>query len=151
MKIITVIITGMLLIASVTFGETAITIYNEDLGVVRETRDFEFPRGVGEIRFVDVAARIIPTSVHFSSERADLLEQNYEYDLVDAPKLMSRYINRNVELTTEDGVFTGILLSALKGVVLREEDQTIRLISQDRIVNVHFPDLPEGLITRPTS
>jgi len=131
--------------------EVAVTIYNQDLGLVRETREFDFPKGVGELRFIDVAAQIIPTSVHFASATAALLEQNYEYDLISADKLMSKYLDQSVELTTEDkGLFIGTLLSAAGDVVIRERDGSIRSLAHDRIVNVRFPDLPEGLITRPT-
>ncbi len=132
-------------------AEVAVTVYNQDLGLVREVREFDFQKGVGELRFVDVAARIIPTSVHFSSGKAALLEQNYEYDLVDAAKLLSKYIDHEVVLATEgDGAYVGTLLSAVGDIVFRERDGSIRSLARDRVVDIHFPDLPEGLITRPT-
>ncbi len=150
MKFIYAIAILLLLSFSISTAEIAITVYNDNLGLVRESREFDFPKGIGEIRFVDVAAQIIPTSVHFNSDRAILLEQNYEYDLVDPYKLMAKYIDHKIELITEDGMFTGTLLSADGGAVLREADGTIRSIGKDRIANVHFSQLPEGLITRPT-
>jgi hypothetical protein len=132
-------------------ADIAITVYNDDLGLVREVREVEFPKGIGEVRFTDVAARIIPTSVHFSSDNAALLEQNYEYDLVDAVKLLNKYLDHNVKLVTENGdVFMGMLLSASGDIVLKETSGIVRSLSRDHIVNTEFPDLPEGLITRPT-
>ena len=132
-------------------AEVAVTVYNEDLGLIRETREIDFPEGTGEVRFTDVAARIIPTSVHFNSSGAELLEQNYEYDLVDSDKLLSKYVDRRIELVTEgDEFFAGTLLSAFGDIVLSEQDGSIRSLSRQKIVNIHFPDLPEGLITRPT-
>jgi len=132
-------------------AQVAVTIYNQDLALVRETRDLEFPKGAGEIRFVDVAAQIIPTSVHFTSDKAELLEQNYEYDLVSSDKLLEKYTDRKVELVTQDDrQFAGTLLSSMGDIVLKEADGGIRSINRSQIVNVHFPDLPEGLITRPT-
>jgi hypothetical protein len=137
--------------AQIAFADVAITIYNQNLALVRETRDFDFNKGVGEIRFIDVAAQIIPTSVHFSSDKVALLEQDYEYDLVDAQKLLNKYVDRQVELETESKeFFSGKLLSAAGDAVVAEKDGSIRSISRTWIVNVHFPDLPEGLITRPT-
>lgn len=150
MKLFHAVTILFLLLVSISSAELAITVYNDNLGLVRESREFDFPKGVGEIRFVDVAAQIIPTSVHFSCDRAILLEQNYEFDLVDPYKLMKKYIDHEIELITEDGRFTGTLLSADGGAVIRESDNTIRSIGKDRIVNVHFSQLPEGLITRPT-
>jgi len=146
------IVTLVVLIVSCgVFAEVAITIYNQDIGLVRETREFDFPKGIGEVRFTDVASRIIPTSVHFNSDRAVLLEQNYEYDLVDAQKLLGKYVDQTVELYTEnEGFFRGLLLAASGDIVIQETDGSIRSISKDKIYNVHFPTLPEGLITRPT-
>lgn len=132
-------------------ADIAITVYNDDLGLVREVREVDFPKGVGEVRFTDVAARIIPTSVHFSSDNATLLEQNYEFDLVDAVKLLNKYLDHNVKLVTENGdVFMGMLLSASGDIVIKEKSGVVRSLSRDHIVNTEFPDLPEGLITRPT-
>jgi len=141
----------ILVFAGSLYADLAVTIYNQDLALVRETRQVEFPKGVGEIRFVDVAARIIPTSVHFASKQASLLEQNYEYDLVSADKLLQKYIDQRVDLTAQDDKqFTGVLLSSAGDIVIRELDGSIRSLNRAQVVNVHFPDLPAGLITRPT-
>ena len=145
------LLAALLLIIAIAEADVAVTVYNENLGLVRDIREVEFPKGVGEVRFTDVAARILPTSVHFKSDMAALLEQNYEYDLVDAAKLLSKYIDHEVKLTDEDAnVYLGMLLASSGDIVLRERDGKIRSLSRDRIVNVEFPELPEGLITRPT-
>ena len=150
MRSVIVTVLTLIVIAPL-FSEVSVTIYNQDLGLVRESREFDFPKGIGEIRFVDVAAQIIPTSVHFSSKYAALLEQNYEYDLVSSDKLLGKFIDREVELLLEgDEMYSGTLLSSSGDVVLREKDGSIMSLSRDRLMNVHFPDLPEGLITRPT-
>ena len=141
----------ILLLFSTSFADVAVTVYNQDLGLIREQREVEFPKGVGEVRFVDVASQIIPTSVHFSSPNAALLGQNYEYDLIDSDKLLRKYLDNKVKLISEDGeTFIGLLLSASGDIVLREDDGSIRSLARGRIVNILFPDLPEGLITRPT-
>ncbi|MFH0765480.1 MAG: DUF4139 domain-containing protein [Calditrichota bacterium] len=132
-------------------AEIALTIYNQDLALVRETRELEFVKGESELCFTDVAAQIIPTSVHFSSPLATLLEQNYEYDLVDADKVLTKFIDRDIELISlESGVFKGTLLGNKGGIVMRESDGSIRSITPSWVANIHFPKLPEGLITRPT-
>lgn len=150
---------NLLIIAAITsvcwlhcsLADVSITIYNENLALVHESREFDFPRGTGEVRFTDVASQIIPTSVHFNSKLAVLLEQNYEYDLVSSQKLMDKYIDQEVELFTDnDKIFRGKLLSASGGVVIEEKDGSIRSLSQSKIFNVQFPKLPDGLITRPT-
>ena len=151
MKNIMTMVWTVILIVSIASADVSVTIYNQNLGLVRETREFDFPKGVGEVRFVDVAAQIIPTSVHFNSANAALLEQNYEYDLVSSDKLLSKYLDRDVELTTEkEGAFVGALLSAAGDIVIRERDGSIISLGRDKVTNIHFPNLPEGLITRPT-
>lgn len=133
------------------YAEVSVTVYNQDLGLVREIRELEFPAGVGEVRFTDVAEQILPTSVHFHSESAVLLEQNFEYDLVSAEQLLSKYVERGVEITTIDkAFFAGKLLTSGGDLVIQESDGSIRSLARSQVANVHFPDLPEGLITRPT-
>jgi hypothetical protein len=47
-----------------------LTIYNVNLGLVKDLRQIKLPKGVGELRFMDVASQIIPASVHIKSLRA---------------------------------------------------------------------------------
>ena len=146
-----IVIVLFLFACQISLAEVAVTIYNNDLGLVRETRELDFPKGMGEIRFTDVAERIIPTSVHFFSDKAELLEQNYEYDLVDARKVLAKYVDQRIQLFTEgEGSFIGTLLAASGDIVLKEDDNSVRVISAEKIYNYHFPTLPEGLITKPT-
>ncbi|MBL7074105.1 DUF4139 domain-containing protein [candidate division KSB1 bacterium] len=134
----------------------AITIYNQNLGLVKEVRPMFFKKGINEMKFQDVAAKIDPTSVHFKSltapEKVAILEQNYEYDLVSSSKLLNKYIDQEIKLYTEKGdLFRGKLLnSSPKDVILETKDGGIQVISQENIRDINFPQLPEGLITRPT-
>ena len=68
----------------------ALTVYNENFGVVRETRKIPFNKGVNTIKFTDVASAIDPTSVNFKCLSVpgaiSILEQNYEYDLVNTKR-----------------------------------------------------------------
>ena len=72
----------------------ALTVYNEGTALVRDRREFVFSRGFNEIAFSDVAASIDPTSVLFKSltdpEGTSILEQNYQYDLVDSSVRIQR-------------------------------------------------------------
>ncbi len=80
----------------------AITIYNVNLGLVKDQREIKLPKGTGELRFMDVASQIIPTSVHIKSlmetESLQVLEQNYEYDLLNPQKLLDKYVGKEVKL-----------------------------------------------------
>src|SRR5512146_2281995 len=65
----------------------ALTIYNVNLGLVKDQRQVKLADGVGDLRFMDVASQIIPASVHIkslaNSGTLRVLEQNYEYDLLN--------------------------------------------------------------------
>jgi len=134
-----------------------LTVYNDDLAVVKERRRMSIPAGVGQVRFTDVASRIDPTSVHFESlsdpAGTTVLEQNYEYDLVGPTKLLEKYLDKRVTLFTKDGgIHTGTLLSQSEGkIVLQDDGGRLQLISGgENLYRIELADLPEGLITRPT-
>lgn len=146
-------------------ADTALTIYSSStpgpgqtvgFAIVRHDRDIELGESRTTIRFTDVAARIDPTTVTFVSltdpDGTHVLEQNYEFDLVSADKLMDRFLDRTitVEQVLGDDVrtFTGTLLSTLGGLVLQGEDGSVQVING--YSNIQFPELPGGLITKPT-
>src|SRR5688500_5866332 len=49
-------------------AELSITVYNSDIALIRDVRNLQLPRGTGNLRFMDIAATINPTTVHFRSE-----------------------------------------------------------------------------------
>jgi len=136
--------------------ELSLTVYNSNLGVVREVRNLTFQQGSGRIGFTDVASQIDPTSVSFELTDPKLavtiLEQNYAYDLVSPEKIYSKYIDQEIEVVTEKGeIFSGTLLSFTGGyLVIKQKDGRIFSVLQGVVRNVAFPSLPDGLITRPT-
>lgn len=134
----------------------SVTIYNNDLALIRELRDLHIGPGTTELSYVDVAAKIRPTSVHFKSltspHKLAILEQNFEYDLVSAGKIMKKYLDQAIQIVTKQGdVFEGTLLSAeSSNIVLKTKAGEIKIIQDDIIQYFNLPELPEGLITRPT-
>jgi hypothetical protein len=124
--------------------------------VVREERTFELTRGRSELRFVDVAALIDPTTVRFESltdpDGTRVLEQNFQFDLVSQEKLLERFLDRRVRVEQLVGdrieVAEGTLLSAAGGLILADESGRIRTLRSWS--GIEFPELPGGLITRPT-
>ena len=88
--------------------DLSLTVYNSDLALIRDVRQIALAAGTSTLRFADVAARINPATVHFRSltEPAALsvLEQNYEYDLLDPEKLLqlAQHIARNLMMMRFD-------------------------------------------------
>ena len=80
----------------------ALTIYNVNLGLVKDQRSIPLPAGDAEVRFMDVASEILPTSVYLKSltdpDSLLILEQNYEYDLLNPQKLLDKYVGKEVKL-----------------------------------------------------
>ncbi|MBL8023216.1 MAG: DUF4139 domain-containing protein [Elusimicrobia bacterium] len=151
-----------LILFSIWFGAhgilhaTDVTIYNNDLGLVREKRVFDLEKGVSSVTMDEVAARIDPTSVHFISltdaSALSVLEQNFQYDLVNESKLLEKYLGREIEIErfSKEGndrreVLKGTLLSNTGGRVLQVGGK-LYLNPDGRVV---LPELPEGFVTKP--
>ncbi len=134
----------------------ALTIYNLGTALVQDRRIYTLTPGVNLLNFTDVAAGIDPTSVQFNSLTdpvgTRVLEQNYVYDLVDSSALINRYIDQEIQVVTMDGeTFTGTLLSGRNGeIILQSEDGQVLVIGVTNVRDLRFPELPGGLITRPT-
>jgi hypothetical protein len=134
----------------------AVTVYNVNLGLVKDRRNIRPGQGVGELRFMDVAAQIIPASVSINAlvdpESFRVLEQNYEYDLLNPQKLMEKYVGKDVRLyqknpySEREEVVTATLLSTNNGPVYKIGDD----VTFNHPGRVIFPGLPEGLIPKPT-
>ncbi|MFQ6003177.1 MAG: DUF4139 domain-containing protein, partial [Candidatus Zixiibacteriota bacterium] len=137
-------------------SSVAVTIYNQDLGLVKDVRELEFQKGKSVIKFTDVAAQIDPTSVHFKpvdvADKVAILEQNYQYDLVSSTKILQKYVDSEIEIfTKEDKSYKGQLLAYSKdNLTLKEPEGAIRIVRLDEVRDMYFPSLPEGLITKPT-
>src|ERR1700688_5027381 len=82
--------------------ELSLTVYNGDLALIRDVRQVRLQSGVFPLRFEGVASSINPTTVHFRSLTAptklSVVEQNYEYDLLDPQKLLQKYVGREITL-----------------------------------------------------
>ena len=124
-------------------------------GVVKSVRDYQFEKGQNRIQVSDVAAYIDPTTVSFRSldnSRTRVLEQSYQFDLVNQQQLLQRFIGKVITVQQAQGdkliEIEGELLSADGNLVLKTDTGQIRTLSY--YAGIIFPDLPEGLLTKPT-
>ena len=134
----------------------ALTVYNVNLGLVKDQRTIKLFKGIGDLRFMDVASQIMPTSVHIKSlvkpETLRVLEQNYEYDLLNPQKLLDKYVGKEVKLYTKnpyterEEVVSATLLSNNGQPIFKIGDE-ITFGHPGRIV---FPGVPEDLNAKPT-
>lgn len=133
----------------------AVTIYNNNIALVREVRPIQLDKGRQEFRFTDVAAQIDPTSVHFKSLNMPdgilLLEQNYEYDLIGTERLLTKYLDQGIVATTKEGkTFSGKLLNSQNNDIIMQTTEGIKVLKAAFVETIEFPQLPIGLITKPT-
>jgi len=132
----------------------SLTVYNSNLGLVRDVRNLAMPRGTVNLWFQDVAAKIDPTSVsirtigHESSLR--VLEQNFEYDLISPARLMQKYVGHELELVRypngKEQRVRAKLLGTNGGYVYEIGGK----IAINPWGNVELPSLPSGLHARPS-
>jgi hypothetical protein len=140
-------------------AEVSLTVYNSDIALVRDVRNLQLARGTGNLRFMDIAATVNPATVHFRSltepSRVSVLEQNYEYDLLDPDKLLRKYVGREVTLmrnrsdngSTRQEEVKATLLSYNSSPVWKIGNEIVTGLGADHI---RFPELPDSLYSRPT-
>jgi hypothetical protein len=123
--------------------------------MVRQDRTLKIEPGRSTLRFTDVAGLIDPTTVNFVSltdPTTRVLEQNFQFDLVNTRKLLQRYLDRPITVErnvgTQSSSVSGTLLSADDGIVLRSSDGSIHALRD--YAAVRFPELPGGLNVKPT-
>ena len=132
----------------------AITVYNQNFGLVREVRSL--PVGVGpvELEYGDVASAIQTETVHVRplGGRFRVLEQNYQYDLLSPQKLLEKYVGRPVTVyrfnpeTEREEAIQAEVLSVNNGTILRIGDE----ITFNYPGRMAFPEVPSNLIAEPT-
>src|SRR5215467_6015125 len=130
--------------------DVMVTIYNNNLGLVKDTREAKLDAGTLEVQFADVAALIDPTSVHLKSltDPAGLriLEQNYEYDLLTSAKLLEKFVGKTVRLYQSNGSYQDATLLSTNGPIYEINGQ----IHMGHSGQVVLPALPENLVSKPT-
>jgi len=135
--------------------DLAVTVYNTNLGVIKDARVFELKSGYNEISMVDIAARIDPTSVRINLDgqgEITVVEQNFQYDLLSPGKLLEKYLDDSVMLVTEGGKeFEGKLLGFDNSSMVVEVDRGgVVIVSREQVTDVSLPPGRKDLIVKPT-
>ncbi len=133
----------------------AITVYNQNFGLVREVRELRLARGRVQLEFADVPSAIQTETVNVRSLGGggfDVLEQNYLYDLLSPQKLLEKYVGRSVTVhrvdpeTEREEALAAEVLSVNGGTILRMGDE----ITFSPPGRISFPEVPDDLIAEPT-
>jgi hypothetical protein len=132
-------------------------------GIVRENRQIQLNQGENIVKFSDVAAEIDPTTVSFlsltSPTATSVLEQNYEYDLVSADKLLGKYLGKDIQIVRRGAAPSGgaetlaatLLSFDAANLVLQGSDGKVQVLARgSEIEQIELAKSDEGLITKPT-
>lgn len=134
----------------------AVTIYNSDLALVKDTRKVKIKAGLNALALRDVSAQIRPETALLRSLSTPgslvLLEQNFDFDLLTPQKILEKYVGKTVGIvktnptTGAETTEQATVLSANNGVVLKVGNR-IETGLPGRIV---YDDVPANLRDRPT-
>jgi len=137
--------------------EVAVTIYNENLALVKDKRTIALPTGESILAFREVSGMMRPETalLQTTSQQGGLvvIEQNFDFDLLTPQKLLEKYVGKTIGVvkthptTGEETVEEAVVLSANNGVVLRVGDRIETGLSGGRLI---FSDVPENLRDKPT-
>lgn len=136
--------------------EVAVTIYNENLALIKDQRKLPLKRGASALAFRDVSAKMRAETALLRSLSSpgslSVVEQNFNFDLLTPQKMLEKYVGRQVSIVRMNPA-TGIetkesaeILSVNNGVVMKIGDR-IETGMPGRIV---YPDVPANLRDRPT-
>ncbi len=134
-------------------AEEWITIYNDDLSLVRSQFELELEAGRQEYNFDDITSRIEPASVIVTGGGIRVAEQNYEFDLAGKMQIMMKYLDREVNVVTKDqSKLSGTLKFFDGGSIGIIENGTGKLlvIADGETQWIQLAELPANFYTKPT-
>jgi hypothetical protein len=139
--------------------DLSVTVYNSNIALVRDVRNLTVPSGLFRLKLMDIAATVNPATVHFRSlnepDKLGVLEQNYEYDLLEPAKLLHKYVGKEVTLTRSYMDNGTTKREEIKATLLADNNGPVWKIGNDIVTGVYgesyrFPEVPANLYDRPT-
>jgi hypothetical protein len=139
--------------------DLAVTVYNSNIALVRDVRQLALPSGLFRLKFMDIAATVNPATVHFRSlsdpDKLGVIEQNYEYDLLEPAKLLHKYVGKEVTLVRSYQDNGTTKHEEIKATLLADNNGPVWKIGNDIVTggfaeSYRFPEVPANLYERPT-
>src|SRR2546430_1578091 len=136
-----------------------VTVYNSNIALIRDVRNLALPSGTFRLKFMDIAATVNPATVHFRSlnepDKLGVIEQNYEYDLLEPAKLLHKYVGKEVTLVRSYQENGTTKREEIKATLLSDNNGPVWRIGSDIVTGVYsesyrFPEVPPNLYERPT-
>jgi hypothetical protein len=139
--------------------DLAVTVYNSNIALVRDVRQLQLPTGTFRLKFMDIAATVNPATVHFRSvnepDKVGVIEQNYEYDLLEPSKLLNKYVGKEVTIVRTYMENNTTKYEEIKATLLANNNGPVWKIGNDIVTGsfgdtYRFPSVPANLYDRPT-
>jgi hypothetical protein len=139
--------------------ELNVTVYNSNIALIRDVRQLALPGGTFRLKFMDIAATVNPATVHFRSltdpDKLGVIEQNYEYDLLEPAKLLHKYVGKEVTLVRAYQENGTTKREEIKATLLSDNNGPVWKIGNDIVTGMYaesyrFPEVPANLYDRPT-
>ena len=137
-------------------GDVSVTIYNNNRALVEDRRQLALPAGRSRQEFRDVSAQIEPATVTLNGRGIEIVEQNFDFDLLSPSALMQKAVGQTVTLIRTNpatGAETrerATILAVNGGVVIQVGDR-IEVLRDDGLpARVIFDSVPPTLRPRPT-
>lgn len=134
-----------------------ITVTNSDLGLVKEKRTLDLEHGVHTFNLEDIPTKIDPTSVLIESNdnTFNVIEQNFEYDLISVDKVLAKTINQDIMVVHPDqGTISGRLLSSSPAnLILLDDQDNLQIVPRNKEQKIYLKDYSKkksSFITKPT-
>jgi hypothetical protein len=136
-----------------------VTVYNSNIALIRDVRQLTVPTGSFRLKLEDIAATVNPATVHFRSltepEKLNVIEQNYEYDLLEPAKLLHKYVGKEVTLVRSYMDNGTTKHEEVKAILLADNNGPVWKIGNDIVTGIYaegyrFPEVPANLYDRPT-
>ncbi len=97
-------LTALLTLAGCATAQPALTIYNQNFAVIRDTVPLNLKRGINDVRYTDATAQVEPDSVILRDPTGKrslrILEQNYRNDPVTQELLLSLFEGKMINFET---------------------------------------------------
>jgi hypothetical protein len=129
-------------------ADPALTIYNQNIAVVRDTVSLDLKSGVNDVRFPNATAQVEPDSVILRDptgrRNLQVLEQNYRNDPVSQGLLLSMFEGKTIQfevMRTKDNTTVRDLVS---GKIIRSG-----YVPYQSPIPYHAPDGPSPDLSQP--
>ncbi len=136
-------------------SKVSITIYKNNLAVIKEIRKFDLKKGICEFNISDIPDNIDPTSILVrpveNIRDIQLLEKEYNYNVINSKDILENNIGKDAEISVQgDKVLKGKLMkSTEREFIIKDNLENLIIIDKNKVVNIAFPSENENLLTKP--